>query len=70
MQVYNSNQRLPKNDLFLFLKSLIRNSFSIAGLAMDTMNTQFTLSHSSSPYIKKLNGYHNHLNTEPIIIYI
>ncbi|MEI6087935.1 MAG: hypothetical protein WCR66_10125 [Bacteroidota bacterium] len=70
MQVYNSNQRLPKNDLFLFLKSLIRNSFSIAGLAMDTMNTQFCLSSSSSPYIKKLNGYHNQLNTEAIIIYI
>jgi hypothetical protein len=70
MQVFNNNQSLPKYDLFFFLKSLIKNSFSITGMQLETMRTEFSLSSSSSPYIKRLNGYQNHLNSEPIIIYI
>ena len=70
MQSYYSNQNHPKNDLFLFLKYLIRNSFSIAGIPLDTINAEYSLSPSTSPYIKKINGYTNHLKAEPIIIYI
>jgi hypothetical protein len=70
MQTYNSYQRFPKNDLLFFLKSLIRNSFCITGIPMETSRPEFRLSPSSSPYIKKINGYNNHLKTEPIIIYI
>jgi hypothetical protein len=70
MQAYHSNQKLPKNDLFLFLKGFIENSFSIARMQMETMNTEFNLSSSTSPYVKRINGYQNHHSTEPIIIYI
>ena len=70
MQTYYSYQNHPKNDLFLFLKYLIRNSFSIAGLPLGIMTAEFSLSPSTSPYIKKINGYNNHLKAEPIIIYI
>lgn len=70
MLTHTSYQRNKKNDLFIFLKSWIRNSFSIAGIPVETVNADFSLSPSSSPYIKKINGYNYHLKTEPIIIYI
>jgi hypothetical protein len=70
MQNLNSYHRSIKNDLFLFLKSLIRNSFSIAGMQMEIRTSEFLLSPSTSPYIKRLNAYHNQLKIEPIIINI
>lgn len=70
MQTYNSYRRHPKTDLFTFLHSLIRNSFCIDGLPMETVSTAFTLSSSSSPYLKRLNGYQNQHQIEPIIINI
>jgi len=67
---YNSFNRQPQNDLFLFLKSLISNSFLITKIPMNDIVAELSLSPSTSPYIKKINGYINQHKDEPVIIYI
>jgi hypothetical protein len=67
---FNNYQKQPQNDLFLFLKCLIKNSFLIAKIPMTDLTPELILSHSTSPYLKKINGYKHQGKDEPIIIYI
>lgn len=67
---FNSYQRAPQSDLFLFLKSLIKNNFLITKIPMNNMSPDYILSPSSSAYQKKLNGYTIKQKADPIIIHI
>jgi hypothetical protein len=67
---YHNYQKQPQNDLFLFLKCLIKNSFLIAKIPMNDLTPELSLSHSSSPYIKKMNGFKHPQIDAPITIYI
>ncbi|MCX6207459.1 MAG: hypothetical protein NTZ19_14545 [Bacteroidetes bacterium] len=72
MQTHSSfsYQKQPQNDLFLFLKALIKNSFLIAKIPMNDLTPELSLSPSTSPYIQKMNGYKHQGKEAPIIIYI
>jgi len=67
---YSNYQRQQQNDLFYFLKCLIKSSFLITKIPMNELSPELSLSPSSSPYIKKLNGYKNQHKENPIVIYI
>jgi hypothetical protein len=67
---FNSYPKQPQNDLLHFLKCLIKNSFLITKIPMNDFTAELSLSHSSSPYIKKMNGYQHQENNAPITIYI
>ncbi|MBY0482908.1 MAG: hypothetical protein K2Q21_16250 [Chitinophagaceae bacterium] len=67
---YNFESRLPQNDLFLFLVSLIKNSFAITKIPMADSSAEFSYV-PASPYLKKINGVANHNRKDkPITIYI
>lgn len=64
----NTVRRQPYNDLFLFLFSFIRNSFTITAIPYYDSSAEFTS--VSSPYLKKLNGINRKKYEEPIILNI
>ncbi len=67
---YNFESRLPQSDLFLFLVSLIKNSFAITKIPMADSSAEFSYV-PASPYLKKINGVANHNRKDkPITIYI
>ena len=69
-QSYSFEGRLPQNDLFLFLASLIKNSFAITKIPIANQAAELNYI-STSHYRKKINGIVNsNRHEQPIVIYI